>query len=114
MIRPIPGISSQFVGTIAHLAAFAMERDREAVGFVADQLYQVQHRIVVIEDDRIVLLSVDVDDLFALSDRSQRLAGDLQRFERLRRSVQLADAAVDEDQARHLQLCLLLPAYSGG
>src|SRR6185312_1582275 len=94
----------EFVRAIAHLAAFAMEGDSEAMRLVTDHLDQMQHRIVMIEDNGIVLLSVDVDDLLAFGDRGKRLAGYLQAFQRLRRRVQLADAAIDENQTRHLQL----------
>ncbi len=61
----------------------------------------------MVERDRFVFLSVDVDDLFALGDGGQRLVDDLERLECLRGGVQLAEAAVDQDQARHLLLFFL-------
>ena len=58
---PDAGNFPQFSGAVAHLAPLAMEGDRKAVGFVADQLHQMQHRRVMIERDR-----------FALPDRRRR------------------------------------------
>ena len=55
----------------------------------------------MVEHDRIVFLSVDVDDFFSLGDRGQRLVDDLQRFERFGGGVELPEAAVDQDQAGH-------------
>ena len=48
------GNFAEFGGAVANLAALAMEGHGEAMGFVADELDQVQHGIVVIEHDRIV------------------------------------------------------------
>ena len=45
-----------------------MESYGEAVGFVANELDQVQHRRVMIERDRIFLLPVDVENFFAFGD----------------------------------------------
>ena len=61
----------------------------------------MQHRRMMVENDGIVFLSVDVNDLFALGDGGERLVDDFERFERLRRGVQLAEAAVDQDQTGH-------------
>src|SRR3954465_4562439 len=61
----------------------------------------------MVQDDRIVFLPVDVDDLFTFRDRSEWLVRDLQRLQSLRRGVQLANAAIDQDQARHLLLLFL-------
>src|SRR5690349_7262346 len=63
----------QFGGAVAHLAAFAVEGDGEAVGFVADLLHKVQDGRVVVERDRFIFLSVDVDDLLALGDGGEWL-----------------------------------------
>ena len=104
MRSPTPGISQQFGRAVAHLAALAMEGHGKAVGFVANQLHQVQHRRMVIEHDRFIFLPVHVDDFFALGDRRQRLIDDLERFQCLGSGMQLAEAAVDQHQARH---CLL-------
>src|SRR5271165_1082724 len=59
----------KFCLVVAHLAALAMEGHRETMRFVAHQLHQVQHRRVTVEHDRIVLLAVHVDNLFALGNR---------------------------------------------
>jgi hypothetical protein len=58
----------QFGGAVANLAALAMEGDGEAVGFVADELHEVQNGIVMIENDGLVLLSADIDNFFTLGD----------------------------------------------
>src|SRR5579862_9545868 len=69
--------------------------------FVTDALHQMEHGRAAVEHDGIVFLSIEVDDLFALGDGRQRLAGEAQLFERRCRGVQLAEAAVDEDEAGH-------------
>ena len=79
------GDFAQFSGAVADLAALAMESYGEAVGFVADELDQMQDRRVMVEDDRFAFLSVDVDDFFALGDRGQRLVDDLRGSSALRR-----------------------------
>jgi hypothetical protein len=84
------GDFAQLSGAVAHLAAFAMEGHGKAVGLIADELHQMQDRIVVIEDDRFVLLSADVNDLFALGDGCKRLVDDLERTQRFSSGVQLA------------------------
>src|SRR5712692_1498633 len=50
---------------IAHRARTAMERDREAMGFVADALNQQQRRVVGSQRDRILAVA-RVDQLFFL------------------------------------------------
>ena len=47
------GDFAQLRGAIAHLPAFAMEGHSKAVGFVADQLDQMQNRRMMIERDRV-------------------------------------------------------------
>src|SRR6516164_5032291 len=51
-----PGNVLQLRGAIADLAAFAMESHGEAVGFVTNRLHQVQHRRVMVENDRLIFL----------------------------------------------------------
>jgi hypothetical protein len=68
----------QFGGAVAHLPALAVEGDGEAVSLVADLLHEVQHRRVMVENNRLVFLSVDVDDFFPLGDSGQRLGDDFQ------------------------------------
>ncbi len=87
--------SSQLASQSPGVAARAVEGHRKAMSFVAHQLHQVQHRRKLIEHDGFVFLPVNVNPLFALGDRRQRLVGDPERFERLRGRVQLSDAAVD-------------------
>lgn len=71
------GNLQQLVGAVAHLAALAVECDGEAMGFVADDLNDVQDGRMVVEDYRFVFLPVDVYDFFALGDGGQWLAGEL-------------------------------------
>ena len=78
-----------------------MEGYGEAMGFVADHLHQMQDGRMMVENDGVVLLSVDVDDFFSLSDRGQRLVDDFEGFERLGGGVELSQAAVDQHQAGH-------------
>src|SRR5258708_5394197 len=93
------GNFQQFGFTIAHLAAFAMERDGKTVRFVAYHLHQMKYWRVAVEDHGLVFLAVDVNDLFFLSDGRQRLVGDLQSFQSFGRGVKLAESTVDEYQA---------------
>src|SRR5271166_1395612 len=84
-----------------------MEGHGEAMGFVADQLNQMQHRRMMIERNRILLLSVDIENLLALSDGGEWLVDNLERFQSLGGRVQLSESAVDEDETRHRLLFLL-------
>src|SRR5882762_10998476 len=86
-----------------------MERHGEAMSFIADHLNQMEHRRMMVEHDRIVFLSVDVDDLFALGDRSKREVDDLEGLERLCCRVKLPDAAIDQYEARQALLFFLQP-----
>jgi hypothetical protein len=80
-------------------AAEAVEGDGEAMGLVADLLDQVEDRVVAVELDGLVFLAVEVEDLFLFGDAGERLVDDSQRFEGFGGGVELADAAVDQDQA---------------
>ncbi len=86
---PDTGDLPQFGRAVAHLPPLAMEGNSKPMGFVTDQLHQVQNRRVMVERYRFVLLAVDIDNFFALGDRRQRLVDDLQRFERFGSGVQL-------------------------
>ena len=68
----------------------------------------------MVERDRFVFLSVYVDDLLALGDGGQRLVDDLDRLQRLRGCVQLAQSAVDQDQAGHFLLFFLNALVAAG
>ena len=83
---------------VAHLAALAVVGDGEAVAFVADLLDDVQDGRAAVEDDGVVFLAVDVDDLFALGDGGERLRGEAELGEGVGGGVELAEAAVDEDE----------------
>ena len=72
------GNFAQFRGTVANLPPLAVEGHGKTVGFIADQLNQMQYRRVMVECDRFVFLPIDVDDFLALGDRGQRLVDDLQ------------------------------------
>jgi len=58
----------QFCRAVPHLATFAMERHREPVRFIANQLHEVQYRRVVIQRHRFIFLPVDINDFLALGD----------------------------------------------
>src|SRR5712664_1558064 len=85
-------------------AALPMKADREAMRFVTNLLDQVEHRRVALQNAGFVFLPQNVQNLFFLRDAGHRLIDDLQRFQSLRRGVQLADATVDQNQARHRPL----------
>src|SRR5271168_100869 len=94
------GDLKKFGRAVAHLAAFAMEGYGEAMGLVPNQLNQVQHGRVMIERDRIFLLSVNIENLLSLGDGRQRLVNDFERFQSLGRGVELAKSAIDQHQTR--------------
>ena len=58
----------------------------------------MQNWRAAVENDGLVLVAVKVDDFFALGDGGQRLRSEAEGFERLGGSVQLAQAAIDEDE----------------
>ena len=64
------GDFAELGGAVAHLAAFAVESHGEAVGFIADELYQVQNGLMVIKGDRVVFLPADINYVFPLGDCS--------------------------------------------
>ncbi len=96
------GDFAQLGGAVANLAALAMEGHGEAMGFVADLLHQMQDGRMMVEHDGIVFLSVDVNDLFSFRDRGERLVDDLESIECLSGGVELSEAAIDQDEARHV------------
>jgi len=91
------GDFEEFRRAVAHLAPLAMEGYSEAVGLVANELDQVQDRRMMIERDRIFLLSVNVENLFAFGDGGQGLVDDLELFQRFGGGVELAQTSVDQD-----------------
>src|SRR3954447_2736960 len=94
-VRPYAGDFQQLGRAIANLPALAMEGHSEAVRLVADHLDQVEHWRMVIEGDGIFLLAVNVENFLALGDCRQRLVDDFNLLQRLSRSVQLSQAAID-------------------
>src|ERR1700754_2972102 len=66
--------------TVAHLAAFAMVTNREAMRFITNLLDHVQHGAAAIKHHGLIFLPVDVDNFFALGDGSQRLRGESKFF----------------------------------
>src|SRR3984957_10571257 len=95
------GNFQEFGGAIAHLAALAMEGYGEAVGFVPNELNQMQYGGVVVERDGVFFLSIDVKNFFAFSNGGERLIDDLMRFQGLGCRVKLPQASIDEHQAGH-------------
>src|SRR5512146_3042594 len=88
----------QLAVPIANLASLTVISHRKSVSFVSNLLYQVKCWRVPVKHDWIVFLPVEIEDLFSLGDRCQWLVRNSQRFERLCCRVQLAYAAVDQDQ----------------
>ena len=86
---------------VAHGAALAMVADGESMTLVADGLDQMQDGRAAVEDYGLVLVAVDVDDLLALGDRGERLRGEAEELEGICGGVELAQAAVDEDEGGH-------------
>src|SRR5215472_19375656 len=79
----------------------AVESDREAMRLVSDLLNQVQHRRVAFERIRLVFVAEHIQKLFFLGDACERLVDDFEFLKRLGASMQLPDAAIDENQTRH-------------
>jgi len=71
-----------------------MKGHREAVGFVANLLDQLQHGRVTVKNDRFIFLAENVEDFFLLGDAGRGLIDDLQGFQSLGRGVKLAQAAI--------------------
>lgn len=95
------GNVEQLGGAVAHGAALAVVADGEAVALVANHLDEVQHGRAAVEDDGLVLVAVEVDDLFFFGDGSEGLRGEAELFEGVGGGVELAEAAVDEDEGGH-------------
>ena len=86
---------------VAHGAALAVIADGEAMAFVADELDEMKDGRAAVEDNGLVFVAVEVNDLFSFCYGRERLRGEAEGFERLGCGVELAQAAVDEDQRRH-------------
>src|ERR1039457_5577113 len=99
--RANAGHFQQFGGPIPHLPALAVEGQGKTVGLIANELNQVKHRRVMVQRNRVFLLAVDVQDLLAFGDGSQRLIDDLERLQRVRSRVQLSETTVDQHEAGH-------------
>ena len=70
------GDGVEFGLAVAHLAAFAVVGDGEAVGFIADLLDEVEDGGAALEDDGAIFAAEDVDDLFFLCDGGEGLGGE--------------------------------------
>ena len=92
---------------VAHLAAFAVVGDGKAVGFITDLLHEVEDGGAAVEDYGVVLLALDVDDLFLLRDGGEGLEGDAQFGQGVCCGVELAEAAIDQDEGRERLLVVL-------
>ena len=99
--RPNPGNIKQLRLAVAHGSALAMIADGKSVAFIANHLHQVQHRRAPVKHNGLVLGPVEVDHLFTLGNRYQRLRREPQRLERVGGCVQLPESAVNQDQRRH-------------
>ncbi len=84
------GDAEEFGVAVAHFAALSVVGDGEAVGFVADALNEVEDGRAAVEHDRVVFLAVNVDDLFFFGDGGERLEGDADLSEGIRRAGELA------------------------
>jgi hypothetical protein len=77
-----------------------MVANGEAVTLVADDLDEMEDGRAAIENDGLVFVAVQINYFFALGDGGQRLAGEAEGFKGFRGGVELAEAAVDEDERR--------------
>src|SRR5205809_2639832 len=67
---------------------------------------------MAVQDNGLILLAQDEENYFLLRDAGYGLVDDLERFERLRRGMQLSDAAVDQNQAGHFSFLFLKTAIA--
>jgi hypothetical protein len=98
------GDVEQFGGAIADGAALTVIADGETVALVADELDEMEDRGAAVEDYGLVFVAVDIDDLFLLGDGGEGLRGEAEGFEGIGGGVELAEAAIDEDEGRELPL----------
>ena len=89
-----------------------MKGHGEAVRLVANLLDQVQYGRVMIENHRLILAAEDIEDFLFFGDAGHGLIDDGQLLEGLRRRMQLADAAVDQNQAGQRLVFQLEPAVA--
>src|ERR1035438_1023799 len=78
-----------------------MIADGKAMTLVANELDQVKDRRVAIEDHRLLLVAVEIDDLFLFGDRSQGLRSQAERLKGLGGGVKLAESSIHEHQRGH-------------
>jgi hypothetical protein len=76
-----------------------VKRNRKPVGLVANLLNQVKDRRMPLQYDRLVFLAQHIKYLLFFCNAGDRLIDDLQRFERLRRSVKLSNSAINQDKS---------------
>jgi hypothetical protein len=100
-LRAYAGDIEKLGVAVAHGAALAMIADGEAVALVADELDEMEDRGAAVEDDGLVFVAVYVNNFFALGDGGEWLRGQPQGFESFGGGVELAEAAVDEDERGH-------------
>ena len=111
--QPLPRTSAhardlqQFRIPVAHLAPLAMIPNRKPMALVANQLHQMQHRRTPIEHHRFVFAAIHVNHFLALGNRSERLTGESQLFQRLKRRMKLPQPAIDQDQRWHDAVLIL-------
>ena len=70
----------------------------EAMALVADDLNEMKDGRAAVEDDGLILVAVNVDDFFFFCDGGERLRGEAEFFESFGGGVELAEAAIDEDE----------------
>ena len=97
-LRADAGNVVQLGVAVAHGPALAVIADGEAMALVADDLDEMEDGRATVEDDGVVFLAVEVDDLFLLGDGGEGLRGQSEFFESFGGSMELAEAAVDEDE----------------
>ena len=78
-------------------APLAVEGNRKSVGLITNLLNEVEDGRMPLQNNRLVFLTQDIKNFLFLRDAGNRLIDDLQRFERLRRGVELSNSAIDQD-----------------
>ena len=92
------GDVEEFGIAIAHGAALAVVADCKAVALIADHLNEMQYRGAAVKYDRLIFIAVEIDDFFFFGDGGEGLGGEAEGLEGFGCGMELAEAAVDEEE----------------
>ncbi len=90
----------------------SMKSDSEAMGFVPNLLNDVENRRVVIETNWVAFAPRHEQQFLFFRDARERLRRQAKRIQRFSSRVQLADAAINENEGRERTLFFNEPAIT--